>query len=395
MAASIVPEHLGARRLLDQHSIWDCACRGTQIYIDPELAGAGFQRRQRSCQRAERRTAARGAKWRRRHLARASPTISFGKERENLTSGAQSTGRLTPRGPLYRPSRPIYGNRLLQQPLFTIHEHSSWDGPSYRRLGLSDRRSRVHLGLDARVSDAALVGALRGARSRRVERALTTACSSIRRYVQGNATMKGISTSSEFRPARREITQKHSSGRGIIPCRTAMLPPAGTLKYGIATLNRSCPKMSASLAVWAGTTERPKALRSRDRPSGQRRRIGDRRRLEAGRYGRERICHQRHFRSARVYLTRATDFLIGDGALRYGPEYIWEATTARGLFRASSRSGFTARHRPGLHRDRGPVWTQPPPALGTSPARQPGKFFTRSESRGNSISHSLVSRTRS
>jgi hypothetical protein len=51
------------------------------------------------------------------------------------------------------------------------------------------------------------------------------------------------------------------------------------------------------------------------------------------------------------------DFLIGDGALRYGPEYIWESYYSARLF-----GGFFAsidlQHiaNPAYNQDRGPVW---------------------------------------
>lgn len=53
------------------------------------------------------------------------------------------------------------------------------------------------------------------------------------------------------------------------------------------------------------------------------------------------------------------DFIIGDGRLRYGPEYVWEsyysARVMRGLF-----ATFDLQHvnNPGYNQDRGPVWIE-------------------------------------
>jgi carbohydrate-selective porin OprB len=51
------------------------------------------------------------------------------------------------------------------------------------------------------------------------------------------------------------------------------------------------------------------------------------------------------------------DFLIGDGALNYSPEYVWESYYSAHLFH-----GFTAAldaqhvNNPGYNQDRGPLW---------------------------------------
>jgi len=59
-----------------------------------------------------------------------------------------------------------------------------------------------------------------------------------------------------------------------------------------------------------------------------------------------------------LYLARGGyDFLIGDGRLRYGPEYIWETYYSARLFPGFFAS-FDLQHvaNPGYNRDRGPVW---------------------------------------
>jgi hypothetical protein len=59
-----------------------------------------------------------------------------------------------------------------------------------------------------------------------------------------------------------------------------------------------------------------------------------------------------------LYLARGgQDFLIGDGALRYGPEYVWESYYSARLF--SGLYGAVDLQRvgnPAYNRDRGPVW---------------------------------------
>ncbi|MDP8979083.1 MAG: carbohydrate porin [Acidobacteriota bacterium] len=60
----------------------------------------------------------------------------------------------------------------------------------------------------------------------------------------------------------------------------------------------------------------------------------------------------------RTYLERGGyDFLIGDGRLRYGPEYIWESYYNARLFPGFFAS-FDLQHvsNPAYNRDRGPVW---------------------------------------
>jgi carbohydrate-selective porin OprB len=59
-----------------------------------------------------------------------------------------------------------------------------------------------------------------------------------------------------------------------------------------------------------------------------------------------------------LYLARGgTDFLIGDGALQYGPEYVWET-----YYNARLLPGFFTtldlQHvaNPAYNQDRGPVW---------------------------------------
>jgi high affinity Mn2+ porin len=61
-----------------------------------------------------------------------------------------------------------------------------------------------------------------------------------------------------------------------------------------------------------------------------------------------------------VYLAEGgSDFLIGDGALNYAPEYLWEtyytARVVRGFY-----ATFDAQHynNPAYNHDRGPVWIE-------------------------------------
>jgi high affinity Mn2+ porin len=51
------------------------------------------------------------------------------------------------------------------------------------------------------------------------------------------------------------------------------------------------------------------------------------------------------------------DFLIGDGALRYAPEYVWESYYSARLYRGLFAS-FDLQHiaNPAYNQDRGPVW---------------------------------------
>jgi hypothetical protein len=51
------------------------------------------------------------------------------------------------------------------------------------------------------------------------------------------------------------------------------------------------------------------------------------------------------------------DFLIGDGALRYGPEYVWESYYSARLF-AGLFATIDVQHiaNPAYNQDRGPVW---------------------------------------
>ena len=54
---------------------------------------------------------------------------------------------------------------------------------------------------------------------------------------------------------------------------------------------------------------------------------------------------------------RALDFIIGDGALRYGPEYVSETYYSARLFPGFFAT-FDLQHvtNPAYNRDRGPVW---------------------------------------
>ena len=59
-----------------------------------------------------------------------------------------------------------------------------------------------------------------------------------------------------------------------------------------------------------------------------------------------------------LYLTRGGhDFLIGDGALRYGPEEVWESYYNARLYPGVFLT-FDLQHvaNPAFNRDRGPVW---------------------------------------
>ncbi|MGA8593151.1 MAG: carbohydrate porin, partial [Bryobacteraceae bacterium] len=51
------------------------------------------------------------------------------------------------------------------------------------------------------------------------------------------------------------------------------------------------------------------------------------------------------------------DFLIGDGRLQYGPEYVWESYYSARLF-PGFFSSFDLQHvsNPAYNQDRGPVW---------------------------------------
>ena len=60
------------------------------------------------------------------------------------------------------------------------------------------------------------------------------------------------------------------------------------------------------------------------------------------------------------YLARGGyDFLIGDGALRYGPEYSWESYYSARLFPGFFAT-FDVQHvtNPSYNQDRGPVWIE-------------------------------------
>jgi hypothetical protein len=51
------------------------------------------------------------------------------------------------------------------------------------------------------------------------------------------------------------------------------------------------------------------------------------------------------------------DFLIGDGALRYGPETVWETYySARVIPQLFATIGLDHADNPAYNRDRGPVW---------------------------------------
>src|SRR5262249_3968903 len=61
-----------------------------------------------------------------------------------------------------------------------------------------------------------------------------------------------------------------------------------------------------------------------------------------------------------LYLARGgVDFLIGDGALSYAPEYVWESYYSAHLFRGFFAS-FDLQHdvNPAYNHDRGPVWIE-------------------------------------
>jgi hypothetical protein len=60
---------------------------------------------------------------------------------------------------------------------------------------------------------------------------------------------------------------------------------------------------------------------------------------------------------ARYLALGGLDFLIGDGALRYGPETIWESYYSARLFRGFFAT-LGAEHvtNPAYNRDRGPLW---------------------------------------
>jgi len=69
------------------------------------------------------------------------------------------------------------------------------------------------------------------------------------------------------------------------------------------------------------------------------------------------------------------DFILGDGALRYGPEYVWEtyynARICPGLFAALDLQRVVS---PGYNRDRGPVWI---PSLRLHVELDKGMFLRR------------------
>ena len=59
-----------------------------------------------------------------------------------------------------------------------------------------------------------------------------------------------------------------------------------------------------------------------------------------------------------LYLARGgNDFLIGDGALQYGPEYVWESYYSARLFPGFFTT-LDVQHvaNPAYNQDRGPVW---------------------------------------
>ena len=61
-----------------------------------------------------------------------------------------------------------------------------------------------------------------------------------------------------------------------------------------------------------------------------------------------------------LYLARGGyDFLIGDGALRYAPEYAWESYYSARLFPGFFAT-FDLQHivNPAYNQDRGPVWIE-------------------------------------
>jgi len=61
-----------------------------------------------------------------------------------------------------------------------------------------------------------------------------------------------------------------------------------------------------------------------------------------------------------LYLARGgSDFLIGDGALNYAPEYLWESYYSARLFPGFFAT-FDLQHvgNPAYNHDRGPVWIE-------------------------------------
>ena len=141
--------------------------RNTQLYFDPEIAGGkGFSGVNGIANAPNGELPRVASATPKPYLARVYVTqdFGFGDEKESVESDENQLGGARPMTRYSVTARPLHRHRFLrQQPLLarSAHPVHGLGRHVQRRLGLSRRHARLHLGLGARVPHAQLVAALR------------------------------------------------------------------------------------------------------------------------------------------------------------------------------------------------------------------------------------------